>query len=86
MAAMLIDTTGLACPLPFFKLARALRNAPQGAHIDVLSTDPLAPGDFAELCLAKGHKILSSHVEGAVTRTVIQVWAAAVATPVDSGS
>ncbi len=75
MTVPLIDTTGLACPMPFFKLRRVLRELIAGATIEVLSSDPLAPGDFAELCEALGHQIVSSSLEGAVTRTRIQVLA-----------
>jgi tRNA 2-thiouridine synthesizing protein A len=76
MAHRIVDTTGLTCPMPFFKLLRAIRDCQAGAILEVLSTDPLAPGDFAELCQAKGHQITSSRVDGNVTTTIIEVLAA----------
>ena len=68
-----IDTTGLNCPLPFFRLRRALHGIAMGTRIEVLSTDPLAPGDFAELCGALGHLVVETKQEGPVTRTIILV-------------
>ncbi len=85
MTMLVIDATGLSCPLPFLKLRRALREMASGVTIEVLSTDPLAPGDFAELCAALGHRIVGSDVQGAVTRTRIEVLAAACAVPVGGG-
>jgi len=71
-----IDTTGLNCPLPFFKLRRALSGFAQGTRLEVLSTDPLAPGDFAELCAALGHLLLETTQDGPVARTMIVVGGA----------
>lgn len=85
MTMLVIDATGLTCPLPFLKLRRALREIAGGVTIEVLSTDRLAPGDFAELCAALGHKIVESDVQGAVTRTRILVAPSAYAIPVDGG-
>lgn len=75
MTARIIDTCGLTCPLPFLKLRRELRSISPGTTIEVLSTDPMAPGDFAELCEALGHRIIASNLEAGVTRTSIQVLA-----------
>ncbi len=86
MTTRLIDTTGLNCPLPFLKLRRALRDLAAGSLVEVLSTDPLAPGDFAELCQAQGHRIVSSSLEGIITRTIIEVLATGSMARVASGS
>jgi tRNA 2-thiouridine synthesizing protein A len=80
MAPLVVDTTGLTCPMPFLKLRRVLREVAAGVRVEVLSTDPLAPGDFAELCDAQGHRILATHIEGAVTRTCIGVGPARLGT------
>ena len=73
-----IDTTGLNCPLPFLKLCRSLRGMAVGAKVEVLSTDPLAPDDFRDLCDAQGHDLISSEAKGPITRTIIRVKTAAV--------
>ena len=70
-----LDTTGLNCPLPFLKLRKALRGLGPGARLEVLSTDPQAPGDFRELCTALGHEIVSSFEDNGVTHTHIEVKA-----------
>jgi len=72
-APVTLDVTGLNCPLPFFKLRRFLRAQPPGVRVEVLSTDPLAPGDFAELCDSLRHRLVETRHEGAVARTVIVV-------------
>jgi len=71
-----LDTTGLNCPLPFLRLRKAIRTLAAGTRIEVLSTDPLAPADFRELCNALGHQLVSTTAEGAVSRTLIIVGAA----------
>ena len=76
MPGTILDTTGLNCPLPFLKLRKALRGLGPGARLEVLSTDPLAPADFRELCAALGHHIESSREERGVTHTSIEVKAA----------
>ena len=76
-APIRIDTTGLACPLPFFKLRRALRGLAPGTRVEVLSTDPLAPADFRELCEASGHRLIDTHSDGGVACMLIEVNAKA---------
>jgi len=85
MTVLVIDTTGLTCPMPFLRLRRAMRDLDAGALVDVLSTDPLAPGDFAELCQAQGHRIVSSTIQGPVTQTRIEVQTAVAAPRLPSG-
>lgn len=73
MARPIIDTTGMTCPMPFLKLRKALRGFGPGDEVEVLSTDPLAPDDFRELCEALGHEAGTSIAEGPVTRTIIRL-------------
>lgn len=68
-----LDVTGLNCPLPFLKLRRTLRGLPAGTRLEVLSNDPLAPGDFAELCESQGHLLVETSQRDGVTRTLIEV-------------
>jgi tRNA 2-thiouridine synthesizing protein A len=76
MTQVKVDTTGLSCPMPFLKLRRALAGLEPGTLVEVKSTDPLAPGDFAELCAAQGHQIVRTENDGAVAVTLIEVQAA----------
>ena len=50
----LLDARGLACPLPAIKTRAALRDAPPGAVLVVLATDPEAPVDVAAVAADAG--------------------------------
>ena len=58
--AIELDTRGLNCPLPVLKAQKALRAMAAGGRLRVLATDPKAPSDFAQLCLAAGHSLVES--------------------------
>ena len=49
-----LDTRGLACPLPALKARLALPGVPAGAALVVLATDPEAPIDLAALAADAG--------------------------------
>ena len=72
MANKLLDTQGLACPLPILKTKKALRDVPPGGTLEVLATDPGAALDFEAFCQATGHTLVSSEVSDGVYRFVIQ--------------
>jgi len=55
-----LDCSGLKCPLPVLKAAKALRTAPVGAVVRVLATDPLAELDLRHFCSEAGHDFLSA--------------------------
>ena len=76
MMPVKVDTTGLTCPMPFLKLRRILAGLKPGTLVEVKSTDPLAPGDFAELCAAQGHRVVRTGIDGAVAITLIELQAA----------
>lgn len=77
MADQLLDTQGLACPLPILKAKKALRALQAGNTLEVLATDPGSQLDFEAFCKATGHKLLSSDVnEAGVFRFVIEHKAA----------
>lgn len=47
-----VDATGQSCPGPLVGLARAIKDAPQGATFELLATDPGSKSDvpsWAEL-------------------------------------
>jgi tRNA 2-thiouridine synthesizing protein A len=74
-----VDARGLRCPLPVIRLAEAARQAPDGAEIVVLATDPAARYDIAAWCRMRGHVLRESAeapAEGddpAYLRFVVQV-------------
>jgi len=53
-----VDARGMRCPLPVIRLAEAARDAPAGASIVVLASDPAARYDIAAWCRMRGHKLV----------------------------
>lgn len=54
-----LDVRGLICPLPVLRANKALRGIESGQNLEILATDPAAPGDFRSFCETAGHEILS---------------------------
>jgi tRNA 2-thiouridine synthesizing protein A len=52
-----LDTRGLACPLPILKTKVELTRMQLGEILHVLATDPLAPLDFRAFCLRTEHEL-----------------------------
>jgi tRNA 2-thiouridine synthesizing protein A len=57
---VILDATGLKCPLPVLKARKAMRDLPQGAVLRVIATDPGAPKDFEHFCRTTGHRLLAT--------------------------
>ncbi|MDG1274492.1 MAG: sulfurtransferase TusA family protein [Alphaproteobacteria bacterium] len=56
---ILVDATGLKCPLPVLKARKAMKDLSAGSQIRILSTDPASPLDFKHFCNSKGHKLIA---------------------------
>ena len=56
---LLVDASGLRCPLPVLKARKALKGVAVGFKIRVVSTDPASPLDFKHFCSTKGHVLIS---------------------------
>ncbi|HZV20424.1 MAG TPA: sulfurtransferase TusA family protein [Hyphomicrobiales bacterium] len=70
---VVIDTRGLACPLPVLKVRKAMRPLAPGTRAEILATDPGAEADFKAYCDASGYAFLSAAVlPDGVFRFVIQ--------------
>jgi tRNA 2-thiouridine synthesizing protein A len=67
-----LDLKGLSCPLPIVKTARALKELPSGAVVEVLATDPGSREDFIAWCTSTGNDLLDASREDAVFRYVIR--------------
>lgn len=68
---VIIDATGLRCPLPIIRLAAAARTAPAGTVITLISTDPAAEPDVAAWCRMRGQQLLGQRwAETVPTRTL----------------
>lgn len=73
MAQIVLDATGLKCPIPVLKARKAVKGMSSGDVLEVLATDPGAVADFEAFCKAGGHGLLEqSHNEG-VYRFLIRV-------------
>ncbi|MCH9765344.1 MAG: sulfurtransferase TusA family protein [Alphaproteobacteria bacterium] len=72
MADQILDTQGLACPLPILKTKKAMREIAPGGTLEILATDPGATQDFEAFCKATGHTLVSSDFTNGVYRFVIQ--------------
>jgi drug/metabolite transporter (DMT)-like permease/TusA-related sulfurtransferase len=49
---VVLDTSGLHCPLPILKAKKAYRDLSIGRMMEVVATDPLAVADFKDFCAA----------------------------------
>ncbi|MFY9587532.1 MAG: sulfurtransferase TusA family protein [Actinomycetota bacterium] len=55
---IVIDTLGLACPIPVIRLAEAIDDAEPGTFFEVLSDDEGAKVDIPVWCRMKHHEFL----------------------------
>jgi tRNA 2-thiouridine synthesizing protein A len=55
-----LDLSGLNCPLPILRAKKALADMESGTVLEVIATDPGAPGDFAAFCRQTGNALLES--------------------------
>jgi len=56
-----INTSGLICPEPILKLAKAMGNVAKGEIVRVISTDNSFAANVKSWCDRKGHQLLSIH-------------------------
>jgi len=61
-----VDARGLLCPLPILRLAKALRQEPEGRVALLLATDPAAVGDVETFCRDSRCTLMASSREGEV--------------------
>lgn len=59
-----LDLSGLQCPLPVLKTAKALQALSAGALIKVICTDPMARIDMPHFCTENGHSLLDQQDNG----------------------
>jgi tRNA 2-thiouridine synthesizing protein A len=63
---VILDASGLKCPLPVLKARKAMRDVPAGGVLRVIATDPGAPKDFEHFCKTTGHQLLAQREEAGV--------------------
>lgn len=57
---VVVDARGLRCPLPVIRVARAARDLPGGAVVELWATDPAARADVPAWCRLRGHELLGT--------------------------
>jgi tRNA 2-thiouridine synthesizing protein A len=60
---VILDASGLKCPLPVLKARKAMRDLPEGGVLRVIATDPGAVKDFEHFCKTTGHQLLQRQEE-----------------------
>jgi tRNA 2-thiouridine synthesizing protein A len=58
LSEALLDLRGLRCPWPALRVARAIREAGEGAAILAVADDPLAPREIAAVADERGWSAL----------------------------
>ena len=63
---VLLDVTGLICPMPLLKAKRALNAMEIGQTLRILATDHTSLQDFITFSEQSGHELISSNVNEGV--------------------
>lgn len=63
-ADKVVDCTGMLCPIPVVKTAKAIREIAVGKVLKLIATDPGAVPDMEAWSRQTGHELLDSHAEG----------------------
>jgi tRNA 2-thiouridine synthesizing protein A len=70
--ARTLDLTGLSCPLPIIKTAKAVRELSIGDLVEALATDPGSVADFDAWCRSTGNELIERGEQDGVYRFVIR--------------
>jgi tRNA 2-thiouridine synthesizing protein A len=62
-ADKVLDCSGLLCPLPVVKTAKAIKEIAIGQVLQMIATDPGAPPDMQAWSRQTGHELLDSREE-----------------------
>lgn len=63
-ADLVVDASGLLCPMPIVKLAQAVKGVAVGKIVEVVSTDPGILADAPAWARSTGHEIVGGYSEG----------------------
>ena len=67
-----LDLRGLKCPLPALFAKRAIERAGEGAEIEIVTDDPMAPIDVPHMCRHEGFEFVSVTRDGEQARMVLR--------------
>ncbi len=66
MAATVLDTKGLKCPVPVLRARKAMKSVEPGEVLEVHATDPGSVQDFQAFCETTGDELLSASEDAGV--------------------
>jgi tRNA 2-thiouridine synthesizing protein A len=69
---LILDLSGLNCPLPILKTKKFLTELDSGTEVEVTTTDPASLDDLKEFCKKTGHILLSQHIKNDIIITKIK--------------
>jgi tRNA 2-thiouridine synthesizing protein A len=72
VADLVVDCTGLACPLPVVKTAQAIKNLARGQVLELLATDPGVEPDMRAWSSRTGNDLLGIDKQADVFRILIR--------------
>jgi len=72
MTSETFDFRGLKCPLPAMFARRALQRASEGAEIEILTDDPLAPIDVPHMCRQEGFDVVALERNGDQAKMILR--------------
>lgn len=71
-ASKVLDCTGMMCPMPVVKTAKALKEMAIGDTLEMISTDPGSMPDMKAWANQTRHDLLESQAEGGKFRFLIK--------------
>ncbi len=71
-ATKILDCTGLLCPMPVVKTAKAMREMVTGDLLEMVSTDPGSMPDMKAWANQTKHELLDAKDEGGKFRFLIK--------------
>jgi len=69
---LVLDLSGLKCPLPSLKVEKALARLEKGRELDITCTDPMAAIDIPNLVRETGNILVEQSSEGDYLRFQIR--------------
>ncbi|MGZ0051390.1 sulfurtransferase TusA family protein [Brevibacillus gelatini] len=72
MADIVVDTKGLACPMPIVRAKKALDTLKPGQTMEVLSTDKGSLQDFTAWVKQTGNELVTHEVENGVFKFLVK--------------
>ena len=61
---IILDLSGLLCPLPVLKARKRLLSMQPGEVLKVVATDPMSAIDMPHFCNEQGHALLDQQQDG----------------------